>query len=158
MMLRKGALPDRTLRLTAILLLTAGAALAYGCGPATTTVAFTCGPEINGGTLLTVDAVRTTESEVERIRALGEKWFYDPLRESLRDRTRTATFSQDEGRCDKELKFTAGKEDKYLVLIADYRFQTADPGRYLVALPKDKWKGKTIHVQIRDRDFTIVQP
>ncbi|MGE5344941.1 MAG: hypothetical protein ACM3JH_03210 [Acidithiobacillales bacterium] len=157
-MLTKGAFPGPALQLAAIVLLTAGTALTYGCGPATTTVAFTCGPEINGGTLLTVDAVRTSESEVERIRALGEKWFYDPLRESLRDRTRTATFSQDEGRCDKELKFTAGKEDKYLVLIADYRFQTADPGRYLVALPKDKWKGKTIHVQIRDRDFTIVQP
>jgi hypothetical protein len=105
-----------------------------------------------------VDCVRTTESEVERIRALAEKWFYDPLRESLRDRTRTATFSQGDAQCNKELSFTARKEDKYLVIIADYRFQAADPGRYLVALPKDKWKGKTIRVQVRDRDFTTVQP
>ena len=153
----KGALPVRPPRLAAILLAIAGAALSSGCS-STTTVDFRCGPEINGGTLLTVDVVRTSESEVERIRALAEKWFYDPLRESLRDRTRTATFSQGEGKCDKELSFTSAKQDKFLVIIADYRFQTADPGRYLVALPKDKWKGKTIHVQVRDRDFTITQP
>lgn len=157
MMQTKAALPLRPHRLAAILLAITGAALTWGCS-STTTVAFACGPEINGGTLLTVDCVRTTESEVERIRALGEKWFYDPLRESLRDRTRTATFSQGESQCDKSVTFSAGKEEKFLVIIADYRFQTADPGRYLVALPKDKWKGKTIRVQVRDRDFTIAQP
>jgi hypothetical protein len=149
---------NRRLRLAAIALAVASAAFSQGCGSATATVAFRCGPEINGGTLLTVDVVRTTEPEVERIRALGEKWFYDPLRESLRDRTRTATFSQQEGRCDKELTVPAGKEDKFLVIIADYRFQTADTGRYLVALPRDKWRGKTIQVQVRDRDFSITQP
>jgi hypothetical protein len=152
------ATPGRPFRLAAILLALAGAISFSGCGSATATVSFRCGPEINGGTLLTVDVVRTTESEVERIRALGEKWFYDPMRESLRDRTRTATFSQQEGRCDKELTVPARKEDKFLVIIADYRFQTADTGRYLVALPRDKWRGKTIQVQVRDRDFSITQP
>ncbi len=157
-MLTSEETPNRHPRLAAIALAVAAAAFSQGCGSATATVAFRCGPEINGGTLLTVDVVRTTESEVERIRALGEKWFYDPMRESLRDRTRTATFSQQEGRCDKELTVPARKEDKFLVIIADYRFQTADTGRYLVALPRDKWRGKTIQVQVRDRDFSITQP
>jgi hypothetical protein len=150
--------PGRSLRSAAFVLALAGAALAGGCGSSAATVSFRCAPEINGGTLLTVDAVRATEPEVERIRALGEKWFYDPLRDSLRDRTRTATFSQAEGRCDKELTIPAGKDDKFLLIVADYRFQSADPGRYMVVLSRDKWKGRTIHVQVRDREFSIVEP
>ena len=150
--------PDRCLRLAVLAFVVAGAAFAGGCGSSAAKVAFTCAPEINGGTLLTVDVVRTTEPEVERIRALGEKWFYDPLRDSLRDRTRTATFSQSEGRCEKELTIPASKDDKFLVIVADYRFQSADPGRYLVVLRRDQWKGRTIRVQVRDREFSIVQP
>lgn len=150
--------PVRPPRLAALALAVAGAAFAGGCGSAAAKVNFTCAPEINGGTLLTVDVVRATESEVERIRALNEKWFYDPLRDSLRDRTRTATFSQAEARCEKELTVPASKDDKFLVIIADYRFQSADPGRYLVVLRKDQWKGRTIRVQVRDREFSIVQP
>jgi hypothetical protein len=157
MMPTHGVPDSRPFRLAAVLLLVAGAAVSAGCS-STTTVDFRCGPQINGGTLLTVDVVRATESDVERIRALGEKWFYDPMRESLRDRTKTATFSQDEGKCDKELSFNSVKQDKYLVVIADYRFQTADTGRYLVVLPRNEWKGKTVHVQVRDRDFTINRP
>jgi len=149
---------DRLLRLAVLALAIAGAALAGGCGSTAATVAFRCAPEINGGTLLTVDVVRATEPEVERIRALGEKWFYDPLRESLRDRTRTATFMQSEGRCEKELTVPAGKDDKFLVIVADYRFQSADPGRHLVVLRREQWKGRTIRVQVRDREFSIVQP
>ena len=142
----------------AVLLAVSSALLSGACGSANATVAFRCGTEINGGTLLTVDVVRATEPEVERIRALGEKWFYDPLRESLRDRTRTATFMQSEGKCDKELTVPAGKDDKFLVVVADYRFQSADPGRYLVVLRKEQWKGKKVTVQVRDREFSIVQP
>jgi hypothetical protein len=148
----------RSFRLAALLLVFACATLAGGCGSSAATVAFRCAPEINGGTLLTVDVVRATEPEVERIRALGEKWFYDPLRESLRDRTRTATFSQSEGRCEKELTVPAAKDDKFLVIVADYRFQSADPGRHLVVLRKEQWKGRTIRIQVRDREFSIVQP
>ena len=150
--------PDWRLQLAVIAFATFGAAFAGGCGSSAATVSFRCAPEINGGTLLTVDVIRASEPEVERIRALGEKWFYDPLRESLRDRTRTATFSQAEGRCEKELTVPARKEDKFLVLIADYRFQSADPGRHLVVLRRDQWKGRTIRVQVRDREFSIVQP
>jgi hypothetical protein len=157
-MLTPEGTPDRRPRLAALALAVASSALAAGCGSSAATVAFRCAPEINGGTLLTVDVVRATESEVERIRTLGEKWFYDPLRESLRDRTRTATFSQQEPRCDKELTVPAGKEDKFLVVIADYRFQSADPGRHLVVLRREQWKGRTIRVQVRDREFSIVQP
>jgi hypothetical protein len=148
----------RRLRPGAFALSVAAAAFAAGCGSSAATVRFRCAPEINGGTLLTVDAVRATESEVERIRALGEKWFYDPLRDSLRDRTRTATFSQAEGRCDKELTIPASKDDKFLLIVADYRFQSVDPARYMVVLRRDQWKGRTIHVQVRDREFSIVEP
>jgi len=150
--------PEWRARLALLAIVALGAAFAGGCGSSAATVSFRCAPEINGGTLLTVDVVRATEPEVERIRALGEKWFYDPLRESLRDRTRTATFSQAEGRCEKELTVPAGKDDKFLVIVADYRFQSADPGRHLIVMRKDQWKGRTILVQVRDREFSIVQP
>jgi len=152
------AVSDRPLRAPLLILAFAASLFAGGCGSTAATVSFRCGPEINGGTLLTVDAVRATEPEVERIRALGEKWFYDQMRDSLRDRTRTATFLQSEGRCDKELTIPAGKDDKFLVIVADYRFQTADPGRYLLVLRREQWRGKKILVQVRDREFSIVQP
>ena len=145
-------------RLAALVLGAAGLAATAGCGSGSANVAFTCGPEINGGTLLTVDVVRATESEVERIRALGEKWFYDPLRDSLRDRTRTATFSRDDARCDKTVTVEAGKGERFLVIVADYRFQSPDPGRYLAVLPVERWRGRTLRVQVRDREFSIDQP
>ena len=154
----RNAAPPTLLVKAAAALAGAAALFATGCGTGTSTLRFRCDREVNGGILLTVDAVRASEAEVERIRALGEKWFYDSLRESLRDRTKTATFSQGDARCDKEVQIPVRKEDKFLVLIADYRFQSPDPGRYLVVMPKDRWKKKTISIQIHDREFNVVEP
>lgn len=154
----RNALPPNLLLKAAAALAGAAALFATGCGTGTSTLRFRCDRDVNGGILLTVDAVRASEAEVERIRALGEKWFYDSLRESLRDRTKTATFSQGDARCDKEVQIPVRKEDKFLVLIADYRFQSPDPGRYLVVMPKDRWKKKTISIQIHDREFNVVEP
>jgi hypothetical protein len=154
----RNAAPPTLLLKAAAVLAGVAALLATGCGTGTSTLKFRCDREVNGGTLLTVDMVRASEAEVERIRALGEKWFYDSLRESLRDRTKTATFSQGDARCDKEVEIPVRKEDKFLVLIGDYRFQSADPGRYLIVMPKERWKKKTISVQIHDRDLTVVEP
>jgi len=155
--MRNNVPPPLLLKAAAVI---AGAAalLVTGCGTGTSTLKFRCDRDVNGGILLTVDAVRASEAEVERIRALGEKWFYDSLRESLRDRTKTATFSQGDLHCDKVLEVPVRKEDKFLVLIADYRFQSADPGRYLVVMPRERWKKKTISVQIHDRELTVVEP
>jgi len=155
--MRNAVTPTRCLKAFAVLAAVA-ALFATGCGSGTSTLKFRCDRDVNGGILLTVDAVRASEAEVERIRALGEKWFYDSLRESLRDRTKTATFSQGDARCDKEVQIPVRKEDKFLVLIADYRFQSPDPGRYLVVMPKDRWKKKTISIQIHDREFNVVEP
>jgi len=90
--MRNAVTPTRFLKAAAVLAAVA-ALFATGCGSGTSTLKFRCDRDVNGGILLTVDAVRASEAEVERIRALGEKWFYDSLRESLRDRTKTATFS-----------------------------------------------------------------
>ena len=154
----RNAVPRRLLLKSAAALAGAVVLFAAGCGTGTSTLKFRCDRDVNGGTLLTVDVIRATEPEVERIRALGEKWFYDSLRESLRDRTKTATFSQGDAHCDKVLEVPVRKEDKFLVLIADYRFQSPDPGRYLVVMPKDRWKKKTISIQIHDREFNVVEP
>src|SRR5436190_19139428 len=57
------------------------------------TVSFRSDPNVNGGLALTIDVVRATEAETQQIRSLGEKWFYDRLRDSLRDRLETITFT-----------------------------------------------------------------
>ena len=70
----------------------APAALLFGalsCA-SSSTLQFRCDNPINGGLLLTVDIVRADDAQARQIEALGEKWFYDPLRDTLRDRTTTA--------------------------------------------------------------------
>ena len=91
----------------------AGALVSAGCGSANATVSFRCAPEINGGrsSPWTSSGPRSRRSSGSG--RLGEKWFYDLLRESLRDRTRTATFQQSDGHCEKELTVLAAKDDKF---------------------------------------------
>lgn len=158
MLLTLHTIPSRLARLTALGLAMVGLAVAVGCSSGTAKVAFSCGAKINNGTLLTVDVVRATESEVEKIRPLGEQWFYSPLRESLRGRTQTATFSQEERPCEKTVAVSAGKEGKFLVIVADYSSPAADPGRYFVVLGPDRWRGRTLQVKVGDQDLSVVKP
>lgn len=118
---------------------------------------FRCDNPINGGLLLTVDVVRATDDQARQIQALGEKWFYDSMRESMRERVTTVTFPVKDGggECVRELKVPMGSKDKYLVLVADYRFQSPDVSKQIVSLPRDRWKGPTVRVAVHDRELTV---
>jgi hypothetical protein len=120
-------------------------------------VRFRCDNPINGGLLLTVDVVRATEEQARQIQALGEKWFYDPMRDTLRERVTTVTFPVKDGagECVRELKVPMGSKDKYLMLVADYRFQSPDVSKQIVSLPRERWKGDTIRVAVHDRELSV---
>jgi len=120
-------------------------------------VRFRCESPINGGLLLTVDVVRATEEQAKQIQALGEKWFYDSMRETLRERVTTVTFPVKDGggECVREVQVPMTKKDKYLLLVADYRFQSPDSSKQIVSLSRDRWKGGTVRVGVRDRELTV---
>lgn len=138
----------------ALLVLLAGS----GCG-SSATLQFRCDSPtpINGGLLLTVDVVRATEEQAKQIQSLGEKWFYDPLRDSLRERLTTVTF-QAEGssvRCEREVEVSPEKKDRYLVVVADYKFQSPDASKQILLLPRKQWKGETVRIAVHDRELSV---
>lgn len=137
----------------AVLLAVAGAA---GCA-SSSSLHFKCDSPINGGLLLTVDVVRATEAQARQIEALGEKWFYDPLRDSLRDHTTTVTFptKDSSGLCERSISVKAEGKEKFLVIVADYKYQSPDASRQLVSLPKERWSGKTLDIAVHDRELSV---
>jgi hypothetical protein len=141
------------LALLAPLLLLAGAS---GCA-SSSSLHFRCDSPINGGLLLTVDIVRANEAQARQIEALGEKWFYDPLRDTLRDRTTTVTFPTRDasGTCERQVSVKAEGKEKYLVIIADYKYRSPDTSRQIVALARERWKGKTLDIAVHDREMSV---
>lgn len=148
--------PCRLPRVFGSLLLPALVLSAWGCA-SSSTLDFRCDSPINGGLLLTVDIVRANEAQARQIEALGEKWFYDPMRDTLRDHTTTVTFPTKDasGLCERHLSIKAEGKDKFLVIIADYKYQSPDASRQLVALPSDRWKGKTLDIAVHDRELSV---
>jgi hypothetical protein len=146
--------PRRRARVFAAL--AAAALAAAGCA-SSSSLHFRCDNPINGGLLLTVDVVRATEAQARQIETLGEKWFYDPLRDSLRERTTTVTFptKDSSGACERSLEVKGDKKDKYLVIVADYKYQSPDASRQLVSLPGDRWKGKKLDIAVHDRELSV---
>jgi len=118
---------------------------------------FRCDSPINGGLLLTVDVVRATEDQAKQIQALGERWFYDPLRDSMRERLTTVTFpTQDSsGRCERDVPLKPEKKDRYLVVVADYKFQSPDASKQILLLPRGQWKGETVRIAVHDRELSV---
>lgn len=150
----KTSVPIRVLgrRVAAILLLV----LAAGCS-SSSSLQFRCTPPINGGLLLTVDVVRATEDQARQIQSLGERWFYDPMRDTMRDRITTVTFPTKDanGVCQRDIQVTAEGKDKFLLIIADYKFQSPDLSKQIVSLPADRWKGKTLKIAVHDRELSV---
>ncbi len=143
----------RSRRLAAAAVALAGA---VGCA-SSSSLHFRCDSPINGGLLLTVDVVRATEAQARQIETLGEKWFYDPMRDSLRDRTITVTFptKDSSGMCERSVSVKAEGKEKYLVIIADYKYQSPDASRQIVSLPKERWSGKTLDIAVHDRELAV---
>lgn len=129
---------------------------AAGCA-SSSSLDFRCDAPINGGLLLTVDIVRADEAQARQIESLGEKWFYDPLRDTLRNRTTTVTFPTKDasGQCARHVTIQAERKDKYLVIIADYKYQSAEASRQLVSLPRERWNGKTLDIAVHDRELAV---
>jgi len=155
----KTGLPSRAFRRPApavFLLLFAALALAAGCS-SSASLQFRCDSPINGGLLLTVDVVRATDEQARQIQSLGERWFYDPMRETMRDRITTVTFPTKDasGVCQRDVKVEASGKEKYLVIVADYKFQSPDLSKQIVSLPPDRWKGKTLRIAVHDRELSV---
>jgi len=139
-------------------LLTALPALT-GCASKVGTVSFRCGPAINGGLALAVDVIRATEEESRRIQEMGEKWFYDQTRFNIQgqNRIQTVTFTTGEGAgpCDKVVSVPFSKGERFLVLIADYKFQNPDPTKHVIVLSREKWVGQKILVSVLERELSV---
>jgi hypothetical protein len=147
------------LRTAACGLLIAGLPALGGCGASSGTVQFRCGPAINGGLALAVDVIRATEAEARKIQEMGEKWFYDQTRYNIQgqNRIQTVTFTTGEGAgaCDKSVSVPVSKGEKFLVIIADYKFQNPDPTKHVVVLPREKWVGQKVLVSVLERELSI---
>jgi hypothetical protein len=86
---------------------------------------------------------------------MGEKWFYDQTRFNIQgqNRIQTVTFKTGEGAgpCDKSVTVPVSKGERYLVLIADYKFQNPDPTKHVIVLSREKWVGQKILVSVLER-------
>ncbi len=138
------------------MLLPVAVLVAVGCA-SSSSLHFRCDSAINGGLLLTVDIVRANEAQARQIEVLGEKWFYDSLRDTMRDRTTTVTFPTKDasGLCERQVSVKAEGKDKYLVIIADYKYQSPDASRQIVSLPRERWNGKTLDIAVHDRELSV---
>jgi predicted component of type VI protein secretion system len=120
---------------------------------------FRCDNPINGGLLLTVDVVRASEEQARMIQSLGERWFYDPNRETLRSSggITTVTFPTNDpsGQCTRDVKVPVSGKDKYLVIVADYKFQSPDASKQVVTLSRDRFKGSTVRIALHDRELSV---
>ncbi|MRR12508.1 hypothetical protein EG835_08605 [bacterium] len=147
------------LRIAACGLLAAALPALTGCGSSAGTISFRCGPAINGGLALAVDVIRATEEESRKISEMGEKWFYDQTRFNIQgqNRIQTVTFKTGEGAgsCDKSVTVPVSKGERYLVLIADYKFQNPDPTKQVIVLSREKWVGQKILVSVLERELSV---
>ena len=141
----------------ALALALAASALLSGCGTTVGKIDFSCGSNINGGLLLTVDVIRATDEEARRIQELGPKWFYEPMRQGITSRIQTYTFPAPDGsaRCDKEVSVPFNKAEKNLVIVADYKYEAADASRHTVVLPMEKWAGRTLLVSVQEQQLSV---
>ena len=153
-------MPKTAVRRTAAAALVLGSAVALtGCGATAGTVSFRCGPQINGGLALAVDVIRATDEEARKIQEMGEKWFYDQVRFNIQgqNRIQTVTFKTGEGAgpCDRTVSVPVLKGERNLVVIADYKFQSTDPTKQILVLPRDKWVGQKILVSVLERELAL---
>ena len=130
-----------------------------GCkGSTKSTLRFACDEPVNGGVLLTVDVVRGSEADVRRIRELGpDKWFYDASRNGLGDRLQTLTFPLADpvtGKCETTLNVKGVKEDTFLVVVADYKYETPQAAKQIIVFPKKEWNGKKLSIRVREKELT----
>lgn len=132
--------------------------VAAGCSSSAQLV-FRCDTPINGGLLLTVDVVRATDEQARLIQSLGERWFYDPSRETLRSSglITTVTFptADPSGQCVRDVSVPVTGKDKFLVIVADYKFQSPDTSKQVVTLPRDRFKGATVRIAVHDRELSV---
>jgi hypothetical protein len=143
-------------RYLALGLLVGTSLLLPACSAAVAKIDFRCNSgRINDGNLLTVDVVRATEADVREIQQLGEKWFYEAKRMSMGEKVKTVAFPSPDGTCDRLIQVPAAKGEKYLVIIADYKFQTADASQYVKVFPAEKWAGRTVRISVQERELVI---
>jgi hypothetical protein len=144
----------RALLLAAALL---AAAAGAACAARAARLRFDCARGLNDGLLLTVDVVRATGPQAERVQRLRERWFYDEARRQMGERVRTLTFSADDpcGCREQAVEVRAGADDRFLVVIGDFRRGNPADGRGLVVLPRNEWAGRALLVSLRGGELRV---
>lgn len=116
-------------------------------------VRFEAEPRINDGLVLTIDVVRASEEEAQRIRQAGAKWFYSPLREELALRRQTVAL---EGGQTREVEIRPEKKNLVLVVVADFRSESSGELDTDVRLfPPEKWVGRKLLVRVGNRTLVV---
>jgi hypothetical protein len=141
-------------------------ALVLTCGACSSTsqALFVCDSEINDGLLLAIDLIEVSDDEVKQIQDAGEEWFTSPIRDQLRNRTKTISVP---GGCEERVELQSlTTTEKYLkkkkgygtlAVIAEYQTISGDSSKpNMVFRDRNQWKGKTTTFRVHE-DFLSVE-
>ena len=125
---------------------------------------FRCDTQINDGLLLAIDLVQVNDEEVKQIQAAGEDWFTSPVRDQLRNRTKTISVP---GGCSENVELESlTTTEKYLkkkkgygtlAVIAEYQTISGDSSKpNIVFRSRQQWKGKKTLFHVHE-DYLSVE-
>ena len=125
---------------------------------------FSCDARINDGLLLAIDLVQVNDEEVKQIQAAGEEWFTSPVRDQLRNRTKTISVP---GGCSESVELESlTTTEKYLkkkkgygtlAVIAEYQTISGDSSKpNIVFRTRQEWKGKKTLFRVHE-DYLSVE-
>lgn len=138
-------------------------ALASGACATTSQAVFICDAEINDGLLLAIDLIEVSDEEVKQIQDAGEQWFTSPIRDQLRNRTKTISVP---GGCEETVELEAlTTTEKYLkkkkgygtlAVIAEYQTISGDRSRpNMIFRDRTQWKGKKTVFRVHEDYLSV---
>ena len=138
-------------------LLCALALTSWACS-STSQALFLCDSHINDGLLLAIDLIEVDDEEVKQIQDAGEDWFTSPVRDQLRNRTKTISVP---GGCEETVELQSlSKSEKFLkkkkgygtlAVIAEFQTISGDSTRPNVLFKsRNQWKGKTTVFRVHE--------
>jgi len=125
---------------------------------------FQCDSHINDGLLLAIDLIEVDDEEVKQIQDAGKDWFTSPVRDQLRNRTKTISVP---GGCQETVELQSlSSSEKYLkkkkgygtlAVIAEFQTSSGDSSKpHMIFRPRDQWKGKTVVLRIHE-DYIAIE-
>ena len=125
---------------------------------------FRCDSHINDGLLLAIDLIEVDDEEVKQIQDAGEDWFTSPVRDQLRNRTKTISVP---GGCEETVELQSlSRSEKYLkkkkgygtlAVIAEFQTISGDSSKpHMLFRSRNQWKGKTFVLKVHE-DYIAVE-